>query len=395
MTQLLLRTFVKDYENTSNREVHGAIGNLSGIVGIICNVLLFAAKFLAGILTGSVSITADAINNLSDASSSVVTLVGFKMAARPADEEHPYGHARMEYMAGLIVSAIILLIGYNLVLTSIDKIRNPEPIEFSILSIVILVVSMGVKLWMCLFNRNLGKRIHSTTLLATAADCRNDVISTGVVLISCLVAKFTGLMTDGWMGLLVALFILYSGVGIAKDTIDPLLGVAPDPALVKYIQETMLSRPEVLGVHDLVIHDYGPGRVFATAHAEMDYHADVIVSHEVIDELEAKFRMENGLEVTIHYDPIVTDDQELNELHEKVRAALYELDPRLEMHDVRMVRGEQHTNLIFDVLLPFDAVDLKGRIKEVSQAAIRSEEHHYFTVINFDMDITGHAKMAE
>lgn len=395
MTQLLLRTFVKDYENTSDHEVHTAIGNLSGIVGIVCNVLLFAAKFLAGTLTGSVSITADAINNLSDASSSVVTLVGFKLAARPADEEHPYGHARIEYMAGLVVSAIILLIGYNLVMTSIDKIRNPEAIEFSMVSIGILVLSILVKLWMSLFNMNLGKRIHSTTLLATAVDCRNDVISTGVVLISCLIAKFTDLITDGWMGLIVALLILYSGVGIAKDTIAPLLGTSPDPELVKHIHDTMLSRPEVLGVHDLVIHDYGPGRIFATAHAEMDYHADVIASHEIIDELEAQFRREDNLEVTIHYDPIVTDDPEMNELREKVRAALAELDPRLDMHDVRMVRGERHTNLIFDVLLPFDAVDLKGEIKEVAQNAVQSDDHHYFTVINFDMDITGHTKQAE
>jgi len=392
MTGFLLRKFVPDYENTGDPNVHTAVGKLSGLVGIVCNILLFAAKFLAGTLMGSVSITADAINNLSDASSSVVTLAGFRLAAKPADEKHPYGYARIEYMAGLVVAGIILLIGYSLAQTSIEKIRHPEPIEFSVLSMVILVVSILVKLWMSRFNTKLGNHIRSTTLLATAADSRNDVISTSAVLISCLIARVTGWTTDGWMGLIVAVFILYSGVGIARDTISPLLGEAPDPDLVQHIQDVMLSRPEVLGIHDLVIHDYGPGRIFATVHAEIDYRADVMVSHEVLDELEAQFRREDHLEVTIHYDPIVTDDPELNELQTKVKHALAALDPRLEMHDVRMVKGEHHTNLIFDVLLPFDAAGLQAQIKQAAQEAIRSDTHHYFTVINFDMDISGHTR---
>ena len=389
MTGLLLRKFVRNYENTGDPAVRDAVGRLSGIVGILCNVLLFAAKFLAGTLTGSVSITADAINNLSDASSSVVTLAGFKLASKPADEKHPYGYARIEYMAGLIVAGIILIIGYSLAQSSIEKIRHPEAIEFSALSIAILVGSILMKLWMSRFNTVLGNHIRSTTLLATAADSRNDVISTGAVLISCLIAKFTGICTDGWMGLIVAAFILYSGIGIARDTISPLLGEVPDPELIHHIHDTMMARPEVLGVHDLVVHDYGPGRIFATAHAEMDSRADVMESHEVIDELEAQFRREDHLEVTIHYDPIVTDDPEMNGLRSKVHDALKAIDPRLEMHDVRMVKGERHTNLIFDVLLPFDMVGRQAEIKQASQDAIHSDTHQYFTVINFDLDLAG------
>ena len=389
MTGLLLRKFVRNYENTGDPAVRDAVGRLSGIVGILCNVLLFAAKFLAGTLTGSVAITADAINNLSDASSSVVTLLGFKLASKPADEKHPYGYARIEYMAGLIVAGIILIIGYSLAQTSIEKIRHPETIEFSALSIAILVGSILMKLWMSRFNTILGNHIHSTTLLATAADSRNDVISTGTVLCACILAKSTGIIADGWMGLAVAVFILCSGIGIARDTISPLLGEVPDPELIHHIHDTMMARPEVLGVHDLVVHDYGPGRIFATAHAEMDCRADVMESHEVIDELEAQFRREDHLEVTIHYDPIVTDDPEMNGLRSKVHDALKAIDPRLEMHDVRMVKGERHTNLIFDVLLPFDMVGRQAEIKQASQDAIHSDTHQYFTVINFDLDLAG------
>ena len=389
MTGLLLRKFVRNYENTGDPAVRDAVGRLSGIVGILCNVLLFAAKFLAGTLTGSVAITADAINNLSDASSSVVTLLGFKLASKPADEKHPYGYARIEYMAGLIVAGIILIIGYSLAQTSIEKIRHPETIEFSALSIAILVGSILMKLWMSRFNTILGNHIHSTTLLATAADSRNDVISTGTVLCACILAKSTGIIADGWMGLAVAVFILCSGIGIARDTISPLLGEVPDPELIHHIHDTMMARPEVLGVHDLVVHDYGPGRIFATAHAEMDCRADVMESHEVIDELEAQFRREDHLEVTIHYDPIVTDDPEMNGLRSKVHDALKAIDPRLEMHDVRMVKGERHTNLIFDVLLPFDMVGRQAEIKQSSQDAIHSDTHQYFTVINFDLDLAG------
>ena len=389
MTGLLLRKFVRNYENTGDPAVRDAVGRLSGIVGILCNVLLFAAKFLAGTLTGSVAITADAINNLSDASSSVVTLLGFKLASKPADEKHPYGYARIEYMAGLIVAGIILIIGYSLAQTSIEKIRHPETIEFSALSIAILVGSILMKLVISRFNTILGNHTRSTTLLATSADSRNDVISTGTVLCACILAKSTGIIADGWMGLAVAVFILCSGIGIARDTISPLLGEVPDPELIHHIHDTMMARPEVLGVHDLVVHDYGPGRIFATAHAEMDSRADVMESHEVIDELEAQFRREDHVEVTIHYDPIVTDDPEMNGLRSKVHDALKAIDPRLAMHDVRMVKGERHTNLIFDVLLPFDMVGRQAEIKQASQDAIHSDTHQYFTVINFDLDLAG------
>ena len=392
MTAFLLHKFVPNAEDPHDPKTHTAIGNLSGVVGILCNLFLFAAKFLAGTLTGSVSITADAVNNLSDASSSVVTLVGFKLASRPADEKHPYGHARIEYMAGLVVAGIILLIGYSLTQTSIEKIRHPEAITFSTLSLAILVLSILIKLWLSHFNTVLGRRIGSTTLLATAADSRNDVISTGAVLISCLIARFTNLTTDGWMGLIVAAFILYSGVGIARDTISPLLGQAPDPVLVQHIHDTIMARPEILGVHDIIVHDYGPGRLFATAHAEIDYRADVMSSHEVLDELEYQFRKEDHLEVTLHYDPIVTDDPELNGLRQAVDEALHSVDPRLSAHDVRMVKGERQSNLIFDVLLPFGDELLEDIIREKVQSAIHSDTHRYVPVINFDVDLAGYTK---
>lgn len=395
MTDFLLHRFVKDYENIQNPAVHTAIGKLSGTVGIACNVLLFLAKLLAGILTGSVSIMADAVNNLSDASSSVVTLIGFKIAAKPADSKHPYGHARVEYMSGLLVSAMILMIGYTLAESSLDKILHPAAVEFSLLSIVILVLSILVKFWMNRFNVKLGNYIHSTTLLATAADSRNDVISTAVVLLSCLISKFTGLQTDGWMGLAVALFILYSGVGIAWDTISPLLGQTPDPNLVAHIQNTILSRPEVLGVHDIIVHDYGPGRIFATAHAEIDYRADVLNSHEVLDELETQFRNRDNLEVTLHYDPIVTDDPELNELKSKIRAALNTVDPRMQPHDIRMVKGKNRTNVVFDVLMPMDAMDRTETVENAVRTAIHSDTHKYVPVIHFDSDLAGYTQSQE
>lgn len=385
LQDFLLRLFIKDHKNTGNTAVRAAYGKLAGAVGILGNILLFGAKLIVGTVSGSVSITADAVNNLSDASSSVVTLIGFRMASRPADEEHPYGHARIEYFSGLIVAAIILLIGVELGKTSVRKILHPEAVEFSVALVVVLVLSILVKLWMAWFYTRLGKKISSTTLIASGTDSRNDVISTAVVLLSCVVGHMTGLKIDGYMGLLVALFILWSGVGIAKETLDPLLGAAPDEGLVGAITEDLLAHPDVRSIHDLMIHDYGPGRQFASVHAEMDCRQDVLEAHEVLDELERECMARHNVLLTIHYDPIVSDDEALNAMRERVMAVIGEIDPRLSIHDFRMVCGNRNTNLIFDLVVPYDLAGKKGDIRRaIDEALDDGGDMTYRTVISFD-----------
>ena len=384
MTNLLLRLFVKDADNTDSPKVRAAIGTLSGLVGIVCNLLLFAGKLLAGTLSGSVSITADAVNNLSDASSSLVTLLGFKMAERPADAEHPYGHARMEYLSGLLVAILILIIGVELGKSSIQKILHPEAVEFSVLTLCILVGSILMKLWMCLFCRKLGKRIQSTTLEATAADSRNDVITTAAVLLGCLAGHFFHWRIDGWVGALVAVFILASGWSIAKETISPLLGKQADPELVQRISRLVLSHEKILGIHDLMVHDYGPGQCFASVHAEMDMHEDPLMCHDILDDVERDAMRELRVHLVIHYDPIVTDDDELNHMRTLVEKELAAIDPRLSMHDFRMVRGPQHTNLIFDLAVPYSMSDKTAELKRRIDECVQFEDSKYYTVITFD-----------
>lgn len=384
MKNFLLRIFVKDYANTQNPAVRTRYGTLAGWVGIFCNLLLFAGKLIVGTLCKSVSITADAANNLSDASSSVVTLIGFRLAGKPADPEHPYGHDRMEYLSGLVVAAMILLIGVELVKTSVARILTPEPVSFSLAMVLVMLGSIAVKFWMAAFNRSLGKAIDSATLAATAADSRNDVISTAAVLLACLAGKLFDVMIDGWIGLAVALFIIWSGIGIAKDTVDPLLGCAPDGELMRKITAMLLAQPKVLGVHDLMIHDYGPGRRFASAHVEMDYREDVLDAHELIDELERQVRCELLVELVIHYDPIVTDDEELRAVREKVQAILKKADASIAIHDFRMVRGRAHTNVIFDMVIPFSLDSRRQELRELVEGGLREENQQYFAVITFD-----------
>ena len=384
MTKLLLRLFIKDYQNTEDPAVRGACGKLAGIVGIVCNLLLFAGKLLAGTLSGSVSITADAVNNLSDASFSLVTLLGFKMAERPADAEHPYGHARMEYLSGLLVAILILIIGVELGKSSIQKILHPEAVEFSVLTLCILVGSILMKLWMCLFCRKLGKRIQSTTLEATAADSRNDVITTAAVLLGCLAGHFFHWRIDGWVGALVAVFILASGWSIAKETISPLLGKQADPELVQRISRLVLSHEKILGIHDLMVHDYGPGQCFASVHAEMDMHEDPLMCHDILDDIERDAMRELRVHLVIHYDPIVTDDDELNHMRTLVQKELAAIDPQLSMHDFRMVRGPQHTNLIFDLAVPYSMSDKTAELKRRIDECVQFEDSKYYTVITFD-----------
>lgn len=384
MTTWLLRLFVPDYQNTDEPKVRAGYGRLAGIVGIVCNFLLFAAKLLAGSLSGSVSIMADAVNNLSDASSSLVTLIGFKLAARPADEGHPFGHARMEYLSGLAVAAMILLIGVELVKSSVEKILHPEAVAFSWVIGGILVLSIAVKLWLALFNRKLGRRIHSAALSATAADSRNDVLSTGAVLLACVIGQLTQRNFDGYIGVAVALFILWSGIGIAKDTIDPLLGAKPDEELVHAIAYLLTSKPEILGIHDLMVHDYGPGRRFASVHAEVDHRMDPLLAHELLDELERQARQELHVELVIHYDPIVIDDPVVTAVRTRMQEILRKTDPQLSMHDFRMVSGPNHVNVIFDLVTPLSYAGKTEALRRALEAQLQDGKKQYHLVVTFD-----------
>jgi len=385
MTKLLFRLFVKDPGDFSSPQTRGAVGALSGWVGIISNVMLFLGKLFAAVLSGSVSIAADAMNNLSDASSSIVTLLGFKLAEKPADDDHPYGHARYEYLSGLAVAALIIVIGFELAKSSVEKILNPSAVALSGVTVAVLLGSIAVKLWLSLFNRKLGKLIHSSALDVTAADSRNDVIATSAVLLAGVLEYFTHLYIDGWMGLAVALFILYSGASLAKQTVSPLLGEAANPQLQKQLVDYIRTNPKVLGYHDLMVHDYGPGRRFATLHVEMDNREDPLLCHELIDDMERECLRQYNVHMVIHYDPVVTDDPDLNRLHESVKTLLSQIDPRLKTHDFRMVAGSGHTNLIFDVSLPTDFDSRKQEIKEHLEQTLSSQEGtSIYTVITFD-----------
>ena len=386
MTNLLLRLFVKDHENTSDPGVRAKIGSMSGAVGILSNVLLFGFKLLAALLSGSVSIMADALNNLSDASGSIVTLVGFRLADRPADDRHPFGHARFEYLSGLAVSVLIILIGFELAKSSLDKILHPAAVEFTWVTAVVLIASVGVKSWMFLFNRSLGNRIHSASLHATAADSRNDCIATSAVLLAAVVERLTSLRVDGWMGIAVAVFILYSGWNLARETISPLLGENADEELRRKIVDYIASQPRVLGYHDLMVHDYGPGQRFASLHVEMDKNEDPLACHELIDDMERECLKSHNVHLVIHYDPVVTDDPELTRLREAVKSLLAIKDPRLTIHDFRMVPGEGHTNLIFDVALPLELRGQENELKEALEQALSAlDGRRYYCVITFDM----------
>ena len=385
MTQLLLRLFVKNYRSTTDPAVHSAIGALSGAVGIVCNLILFFIKLIAGTLTGSVSITADAMNNLSDSSGAIVTLIGFRLADKPADAHHPYGHARAEYLSGLAVSVLILFIGFELAQSSVEKIFRPEPVHFSSAAIAILLLSIAVKFWLFRFNRDLSRRIGSTALAATAADSRNDCIATGAAVLAMLAEHFLKLPVDGYIGLCVAAFILYSGWNLARDTISPLLGENADPELREKIVSYIRRHPKVLGYHDLMVHDYGPGQRYASLHVEMDHREDPMECHEIIDHLEWECLRSHNVHLVIHHDPVVTDDPELQRLKEKTAALLRQQDPRLDLHDFRMVQGRRHMNLVFDVPLPNDLLRQKDAIRQTVEDSLNNEgTMEYHVKITFD-----------
>ncbi|MBP3323851.1 MAG: cation transporter [Clostridia bacterium] len=383
MTKLLLKLFIKNDINSP--EGRSKAGSLSGIVGIISNIILFAAKIVIGTLSGSVSITADAVNNLTDASSSIVTLIGFKLSEKPADENHPYGHARFEYLSGLAISAMIAIIGFELLKSSFLKVLYPESTAFTIPMAIVLLLSVGIKLWLSLFNGSLGNKINSSALLATAADSRNDAISTTAVLIAALFELFTKIQIDGYVGILVALFILYSAWSLAKDTISPILGEAASPELQEDISALLNECEMVLNFHDLMVHDYGPGQRFASVHVEMDKREDPLVCHELIDNLERKALDKLKVHLVIHYDPVTIDDEVLNGYKAEVISFLEKFDSRLHIHDFRMVESDGHTNIIFDVSFPDD---LKGKEKEITtKLQLNMEEKYgkkFYAVITFD-----------
>ena len=386
MTKLLLRLFVKGHKTPDRPEVRSRVGMLSGAVGIVCNALLCVLKLIVGVLSGSVAITADAMNNLSDAASSIVTLVGFRLAQQPADEDHPYGHARYEYLSGLAVAGMILVIGFELGKTSVEKILNPTDVLFSVPVCIVLVGSILVKLWLFLFNRYLGKMVNSQALLATAADSRNDTVSTLAVLVALIVGTVFHLRIDGIMGLAVAAFILYSGVNMAKETISPLLGENASPQLRQQIVELVNACPEVLGYHDLMVHDYGPGQRFASMHVEMDQQADPLVCHELIDNLERACLRSYNVHLVLHYDPVVTGDAQLDRMRTVVLELLQQQDARITIHDFRMVQGKGHTNLIFDMALPADLMGKHKAIKAKLDADLQNlNEGTYYTVVTFDL----------
>lgn len=387
MTNFIIKKFINDYENTKDASVREAYGKLGSIIGIIANIFLCVSKISVGLIFKSISITADGVNNLSDAGSSVITLIGFKMAGKPADKDHPFGHERIEYISGMIVAFVILLLGLELVKSSFDKIINPEPINFSYIMIFVLIVSIIVKLWLSYINGKIADKISSTTMKATSMDSMNDVIATSVVLISIIIAKITSYQIDGYMGMLVALFIIYSGFNILKDLMNPLLGELPDPEFIKSIENKIMEYEGILNIHDLVVHNYGPSKYFATVHAEVDAKQDILLCHDLIDNIERDFARELDINLVIHLDPVVTDDQEINKLRDRINSIINSIDERLSMHDFRIVKGKTHTNLIFDVVVPVDFKILSKELINQIEKSINEEndeDERYYLVVTID-----------
>lgn len=391
MILLLSKIFIKDRENTSSPQVRKAYGMLCGGMGIALNILLFAGKFLAGFLSNSIAITADAFNNLSDAGSSLITLVGFQMAGQKPDPHHPFGHGRIEYLSGLFVSVAILIMAIELIQSSVDKILHPQPVVFNPLTIIILLVSIAVKIYMAYYNKNIGKKIDSAAMRATATDSLSDTLATTVVLAASLTAHFTGLKIDGYCGILVGLFIFYAGYSAAKDTISPLLGQPPEPNFVKNVETIVMSYEHVQGIHDMVVHDYGPGRVMISLHAEVPADGSLLILHDMIDNIEHRLHNELHCEAVIHMDPVITDDEQTNHLKKLLADLLHNNYPEIRFHDFRMVKGPTHTNIIFDIVVPFDYKERDDVITDFLQKEIHRIDSSYFAVIQVDKAYTGNA----
>lgn len=384
MTDLILRIFVRDHKNTEDPAVRDKCGRVAGAVGIVTNFLLFLMKIVVGTAFHSVSVTADAVNNLTDSGSSVVTLIGFKMASKPADEKHPFGHARIEYLSGVIVSFIVIFLGLQLGMSSIEKILTPEENALTPVALVVLVISILAKLWQCLFYRKVGRMIKSESVEATSKDSRNDVIATSVVLLGAVITMLTGVNLDGYMGAAVALFIVFSGVQLTISTADPLLGQAPEGELVQTITEKMLSYPGIIGMHDLAVHNYGVGRCFASAHCEVDAKNDILVSHDLIDNIERDFSRDLCIHMVIHLDPVIVGDARTDALHRKVQSLVTALYPTVTIHDFRVIWGVTHSNIVFDAAVPFSVKDSDAVITQKLEAEIQKLDPDYRTVVTID-----------
>ena len=384
MNNFIFKTFIKDWENVKDAKVRDKYGKLAGIVGILSNTLLCIMKILVGLISGSIAIVADAVNNLADASSSLITLIGFKLAGMPEDKEHPYGHARIEYLAGLLVSVIIIVVGFELGKSSVEKILSPTPTEFSATVVIVLVLAIAIKVWQAVFNISAGKIIHSLTLIATGADSRNDVISTSAVLISLIIGHVFDVQIDGYMGVLVALFIMWSGVSLVKETVSPLLGEAPDPEMVSDIETIANSYDGVIGIHDLAVHNYGPGKVFASLHVEVDAAVDVMLSHDMIDNIEHDIAKKRGINCTVHMDPIDLSDPNREPLKHVLMETVGRLDGICNFHDLRIVPGPTHTNVVFDIAVSPECKLSNEEISEAFASAVASYNPNFHAVVEFD-----------
>ncbi len=384
MTDYIISMFIKDYENVNDPKVRESYGKLGSMIGIITNIFLSFSKITIGILFNSIAITADGVNNLSDIGSSVITLVGFKISGKPADKEHPFGHARLEYIAGFIVGIIILLLSFELIKASVDKIINPKTTVYSIIMIFVLIFSITVKLWLSHFNNNIANRIMSTTLKAAAMDSKNDVIATTAILISVLIYKITDFEVDGYMGILIALFILKSGISILKEIMNPILGELPDENFIRTIENKILSYNGILNIHDLVVHNYGPSKYFVTVHVEVDAKENILKSHDIIDNIERDFAKDLNINLVIHLDPIVTDDNAATKLKIMTEKIIYKIDKSLSIHDFRIVNGKTHINLIFDVVLPVDYSLNSDEVVNKIKSSVKEENDMYFAVITID-----------
>ena len=387
LTRTLCRLFIKDGDNLTEPRVRLAYGRLAGIVGIVCNILLCGLKLLAGLLAGSLAMIADAFNNLSDAGSSIVTLIGFKLAGAPPDKDHPFGHGRMEYLSAMGVAVLIILAGFELAGSALDKILHPAEASFSLISTIILVVSIGAKLWMALFNTRIGRMIHSDALAAAGTDSRNDVLCTGVVLVSSIIGYFTHVSLDGWVGMAVALFVIWSGFAVIRDTVSPLLGRAPDPALVEDIQKTVMSYDGVVGIHDMIVHDYGPGRTIVSLHAEVPEDQPIRKSHDIIDNIEMELMEKFNILSCIHMDPVDNDNPETARLKEMTIGLMNALDESWTLHDFRVVYGESHTNLLFDLVVPHQAKNT-DEIAARMRAAVHAADPKLYAVIKVEYSYT-------
>lgn len=390
MIKLLAKIFIKDSQNTADSKVRVAYGYLCGAVGIALNILLFAGKIIAGTISGSVAVTADAFNNLSDAGSSIISLIGFRLASQKPDPHHPFGHGRFEYIASLIISIIIVLMGFELGKSSFEKIVAPQAVEYSAVTFVVLGVSVLVKLYMFFYNNSVGKKIDSATMRATAMDSISDAVSTGAVLISAVIAMFTNLALDGWMGLVVAVFIMVTGFKSAKETIDSLLGTPPSPEFVKQIEDMALQYDDIIGVHDMIVHNYGPGRTFVSLHAEVPSDGDIVAIHDTVDNAEREIAKELGCLVTIHMDPVDVHDEHTAQLREKVSEIIKQINPDITFHDFRVVSGPTHTNLIFDIVSPMDCGLSDQELADTIADKIHQCNESYFAVINVDKDFASY-----